>query len=71
MITISDMKAMYDRYLEQLNWYEDKLKQGVYNQELIDEYMENVNKLQLKVFNIGKQMEAAMEKAYIDHIKYW
>jgi hypothetical protein len=71
MLTISDMKAMYDRYLEQLNWYEDKLKQGVYDQELSDDYLIKISKLQLKVFNIGKQMEEAMEQAYIDHIKYW
>jgi hypothetical protein len=71
MLTISDMKAMYDRYLEQLNWYEDKLKQGVYDQELIDEHMDKIKELQIKVFNVGKQMEEAMEQAYIDHIKYW
>jgi hypothetical protein len=71
MLTISDMKAMYDRYLEQLNWYEDKLKQGVYDQELIDEHMDKIKELQIKVFNIGKQMEETMEQAYIDHIKYW
>ena len=71
MLTISDMKAMYDRYLEQLNWYEDKLKQGVYYQELIDEHMEKIKELQIKVFNVGKQMEEAMEQAYIDNIKYW
>jgi len=66
------MKAMYDRYLEQLNWYEDKLhKEGVYDQELIDEYMKNIKELQIKVFNIGKQMEEAMEQAYIDHIKQY
>jgi hypothetical protein len=73
MLTIADMKAMYDRYLEQLNWYEDRLKQGVYeyDQELIDEYTEKIKELQIKVFNIGKQMEEAMEQAYIDNIKYW
>jgi hypothetical protein len=73
MISIADMKAMYDRYLEQLNWYEDRLKQGVYeyDQELIDEYTEKIKELQIKVFNIGKQMEEAMEQAYIDNIKYW
>jgi hypothetical protein len=71
MISIADMKAMYDRYLEQLNWYEDKLKQGVYDQELSDDYLIKISKLQLKVFNIGKQMEEAMEQAYIDNIKQW
>ena len=71
MISIADMKAMYDRYLEQLNWYEDRLKQGVYDQELIDEYEGKIKELQIKVFNIGKQMEEAMEQAYIDNIKYW
>jgi hypothetical protein len=73
MISIADMKAMYDRYLEQLNWYEDRLKQGVYeyDQELIGEYTEKIKELQIKVFNIGKQMGEAMEQAYIDNIKYW
>ena len=71
MLTIADMKAMYDRYLEQLNWYENQLKQGVYDQELSDDYLIKISKLQLKVFNIGKQMEEAMEQAYIDNIKYW
>ena len=71
MISIADMKAMYDRYLEQLNWYEDRLKQGVYDQELSDDYLIKISKLQLKVFNIGKQMEEAMEQAYIDNIKQW
>jgi hypothetical protein len=72
MLTISDMKAMYDRYLEQLNWYENQLhKEGVYEQELIDDYLIKISKLQLKVFNIGKQMEEAMEQAYIDNIKQY
>jgi len=71
MISIADMKAMYDRYLEQLNWYESQLKQGVYDQELSDDYLIKISKLQLKVFNIGKQMEEAMEQAYIDNIKQW
>jgi hypothetical protein len=71
MLTIADMKAMYDRYLEQLNWYENQLKQGVYDQELSDDYLIKISKLQLKVFNIGKQMEEAMEQAYIDNIKQW
>ena len=73
MLTISDMKAMYDRYLEQLNWYEDRLKQGAYeyDQELINEYEGKIKELQIKVFNIGKQMEEAMDQAYIDNIKYW
>jgi hypothetical protein len=71
MISIADMKAMYDRYLEQLNWYENQLKQGVYDQELSDDYLIKISKLQLKVFNIGKQMEEAMEQAYIDNIKQW
>jgi len=33
--------------------------------------MENIKELQIKVFNIGKQMEEAMEQAYIDHIKQY
>ena len=70
-MTISDMKAMYDRYLEQLNWYEGRLRLDVTDQELMDEYEDKIKELKIKVFNIGKQMEEAMEQAYIDHIKYW
>jgi hypothetical protein len=73
MLTISDMKAMYDRYNEHLEWYENRLKRGEYEseQELMDEYIDKIKELQIKIFNIGKQMEEAMEQAYIDHIKYW
>jgi hypothetical protein len=71
MLTIADMKAMYEQYYEHLGWYEGRLKLGVYDQKLIDEYMEKIKELQLKVFNIGKQMEEAMEQAYIDNIKQY
>jgi hypothetical protein len=72
-MTIADMKAMYDRYNEHLEWYENRLKRGdyEYDQELINEYQDKIKELQIKIFNIGKQMEEAMEQAYIDHIKYW
>ena len=71
MISIADMKAMYDRYLEQLNWYESRLRLDVTDQELMDEYEDKIKELKIKVFNVGKQMEEAMEQAYIDNIKYW
>ena len=71
MISIADMKAMYDRYLEQLNWYESRLRLDVTDQELMDEYEDKIKELQIKVFNIGKQMEEAMDQAYIDHIKQY
>jgi hypothetical protein len=73
MISIADMKAMYEQYYEHLGWYEGRLKLGVYeyDQKLIDEYMEKIKELQLKVFNIGKQMEEAMDQAYIDNIKQY
>ena len=71
MLTIADMKAMYDRYLEQLNWYEGRLGLDVTDQELMDEYEDKIKELKIKVFNVGKQMEEAMEQAYIDNIKYW
>jgi hypothetical protein len=71
MISIADMKAMYDRYLEQLNWYESRLRLDVTDQELMDEYEDKIKELQLKVFNIGKQMEEAMDQAYIDNIKQY
>ena len=68
-MTISDMKAMYDRYYEQLGWYENQLYTKSFTQEVIDDYKIKITKLQLKVFNIGKQMEEAMDQAYIDNIK--
>jgi hypothetical protein len=71
MISIADMKAMYDRYLEQLNWYESRLRLDVTDQELMDEYEDKIKELQIKVFNIGKQMEEAMDQAYIDNIKQY
>ena len=71
MLTIADMKAMYDRYLEQLNWYESRLRLDVTDQELMDEYEDKIKELQIKVFNIGKQMEEAMDQAYIDNIKQY
>ena len=71
MLTISDMKAMYDRYYEQLGWYEGRLRLGVYDQKLMDEFMDKIKEIQIKVFNIGKQMEEAMDQAYIDHIKQY
>jgi hypothetical protein len=73
MLTISDMKAMYDRYYEHLGWYENRLKRGEYEseQELMNEYMDKIKELQIKVFNIGKQMEEAMDQAYIDNIKQY
>ena len=70
-MTIADMKAMYDRYYEQLGWYEGRLRLGVYDQKLMDEFMDKIKEIQIKVFNIGKQMEEAMDQAYIDHIKQY
>ena len=37
-MTISDMKAMYDRYYEQLGWYENQLYTKSFTQEVIDDY---------------------------------
>ena len=68
-MTISDIKAMYDRYYEHLEWYENRLSKNTLTQEIRDDYMGKIKNLQIKVFNVGRQMEEAMDKAYIENIK--
>ena len=68
-MTISDIKAMYDRYYEHLEWYENQLSKNTLTQEIRDDYMGKIKNLQIKVFNVGRQMEEAMDKAYIENIK--
>ena len=66
-LTIADMKAMYDRYLEQLNWYKMQLVKGI-NVEKHDEYSEQIKELSVVVYNVGRQLEAAMDTAYNKYI---
>ncbi len=61
------MKAMYDRYLEQLNWYKMQLVKGI-NVEKHDEYSEQIKELSVIVYNIGRTLEAAMDAAYDKYI---
>jgi hypothetical protein len=67
MLTIADMKAMYDRYLEQLNWYKMQLVKGI-NVEKHDEYSEQIKELSVVVYNVGRELEAAMDAAYDKYI---
>ena len=61
------MKAMYDRYLEQLNWYKMQLVKGI-NVEKHDEYSEQIKELSVVVYNVGRELEAAMDTAYNKYI---
>jgi hypothetical protein len=61
------MKAMYDRYLEQLNWYKMQLVKGI-NVEKHDEYSEQIKELSVVVFNVGRELEVAMQQAYLQYV---
>lgn len=61
------MKAMYDRYLEQLNWYKMQLVKGI-NVEKHDEYSEQIKELSVVVYNVGRELEAIMDIAYNKYI---
>jgi len=66
-LTIADMKAMYDRYNEMLEWYKMQLIKGI-NYEKHDEYSEHIKELSVVVFNVGRALETAMEVAYNKYI---
>lgn len=66
-MTISDLKAMYDRYHEMVNWYQDKLVKGE-DYERQDEFTERLKHYSVKLFNTGKQLEMEMDKAYENEI---
>lgn len=62
-MSIADLKAMYDRYYEQLTWYQTRIIKGI-NYEQHDEYSERIKELSVVVFNVGRQLEMEMDKAY-------
>ena len=67
-MTIADLKAMYDRYKEIVNWHQDKLSQGLVSSGLMDEFKDRLNEYSVKLFNTGKQLEQEMDKAYENEI---
>lgn len=62
-MSIADLKAMYDRYFEQLTWYQSRIIKGI-NYEQHDEYSEMIKELSIRTFNVGRQLEMEMEQAY-------
>ncbi len=66
-LTIADMKAMYDRYNEMLEWYKMQIIKGI-NYEKHDEYSEHIKELSVVVYNVGRELEAAMDIAYNKYI---
>lgn len=62
-MSIADLKAMYDRYNEQLEWYKMQIIKGI-NYEKHDMYSEIIKELSVVVFNVGRQLEKEMEIAY-------
>jgi hypothetical protein len=66
-LAIADMKAMYDRYLEQLNWYKMQLVKGI-NVEKHDEYSEQIKELSVVVFKVNRALNWAMDVAYEKYI---
>jgi hypothetical protein len=69
-LTIADMKAMYDRYNEMLEWYKMQIIKGI-NYEKHDEYSEHIKELSVIVFNVARQLEQTIEEAYNKHIKQY
>jgi len=66
-LTIADMKAMYDRYNEMLEWYKMQIIKGI-NYEKHDEYSEHIKELSVIVFNIARQLEQTIGDAYDKYI---
>ena len=63
-MTISDLKAMYDYYREITDWYESKLIHGHVSSQSMGEHKETLHEYRTKFFNVGRQLEAAIEAAY-------
>ena len=65
-MTIADLKAMLDRYQDNLNYYENKL----YNGETIDDvYKERITELRSRVYHISRQLEMLMDEMYDSSIE--
>ena len=68
--SIADLKAMYDRYNEMLEWYKMQIIKGI-NYEKHDEYSEQIKELSVIVFNVARQLEQTIEEAYSKHIRQY
>ena len=65
-MTIADLKAMLDRYQDNLNYYENKLYKG----ETIDDvYKERITELRSRVYHISRQLEMLMDEMYDSSIE--
>ena len=63
---IADLKAMLDRYQDNLNYYENKLYKG----ETIDDvYKERITELRSRVYHISRQLEMLMDEMYDSSIE--
>jgi len=63
---IADLKAMLDRYQDNLNYYENKLNKG----ETIDDvYKERITELRSRVYHISRQLEMLMDEMYDSSIE--
>lgn len=65
--SIADLKAMYDRYNEMLEWYKLQIIKGI-NYDKHDEYSEQIKELSVVVFNVGRELEVAMQQAYLQYV---
>ena len=65
-MTIADLKAMLDRYQDNLNYYENKLYKG----ETIDDvYKERITELRSRVYHTSRQLEILMDEMYNSSIE--
>ena len=63
---IADLKAMLDRYQDNLNYYENKLYKG----ETIDDvYKERITELRSRVYHTSRQLEMLMDEMYDSSIE--
>ena len=68
-MTISDLKAMYDYYLELRKFYSDRLILADASSPEFEYNKENLMKTANKFYNVGKQLDAAIEEAYEKEIQ--
>lgn len=65
--SIADLAAMYDRYGEMLEWYKMQIIKGI-NYDKHDEYSERIKELSVVVFNVGRELEVAMQETYLQYV---
>ena len=67
-MTISDLKAMYNYYDELRLYYRRELKDLPYSSEAFTYNMKRSTEAEVKYYNVGKQLHAAIEEAYNNEI---